>query len=168
MAKGYALSFIMTIMLLCGWGCEKDDICVDGDTPLLILRFYDSQDTSQLKKVASLRVVGLGQGSAITTFTDRSTLDSISLPLKSDSSETSFVFILNSADDNGAETGNQDTLRFTYNTKEVFISRACGFVTNYNSLLGTPPADASPWIENMTIVNPDVESQTAAHVKIFH
>lgn len=167
-AKGITLLFITGILVLCALACEKDDICVDGDTPLLVLRFYDIDDTTQLKTVTKLRVIGLGQGEVVNTFKDRTTIDSLNLPLKSDATETGYILIFNSANKDGAETGNTDTLRFTYNTREVFISRACGFVTNYDNLAITPPTDTEPWIQNIAIVNPSVQSQTAAHVKIFH
>jgi hypothetical protein len=167
-ARGISLLFITGFLILCAWACEKDDICVDGDTPLLVVRFYDANDTSQLKTVTKLRVTGLGQTSQVDTFKDRTTLDSISLPLRTDTDETSFILIFDSASKDGAETGNPDTLRFTYNTSNVFVSRACGFVTNYDNLATTPPSDSQPWIQSISIVNPSVQSQTAAHVKIYH
>ena len=141
---------------------------MDGDTPQLVLRFYSVDDTTELKKVNKLRVIGVGQANTVDTFSDRTNLDSINLPLRSDATETRYVLILNSADKDGAETGNPDTLRFSYATREVFISRACGFVTNYDNLSTNLPADSEPWIQSISIVNPSIEGQTAAHVKIFH
>ena len=61
--------------------CEKDDICVEGDTPLLVIEFYDIADTTTLKNVPSLRVVGLGQAITVNTVADRSALNKISIPL---------------------------------------------------------------------------------------
>ncbi len=162
------LLFIFLLLLVSIQACEKDDICVDGDTPLLIIRFYDIADTAELKSATSLRVIGLGQSGTVNTFNDRSTTDSIGLPLKIDQSETSFVFILNSADTDGEETGNADTLRISYDPKEVFVSRACGYVINFENLAITPLADTDPWIGDLTIVKPNVENQSGAHVKIFY
>lgn len=159
---------LIIVLLLCSWACEKDDICVDGDTPLLVIRFYDIADTTELRPVPSLRVIGLGQSTVVNTFGDRSSTDSIAIPLKISDSSTDFVFIRNSADEDDAETGNIDTLRFNYETREVFISRACGYVVNYESLAGDLPADTSPWVQNLSIVNPNVQNQSSAHVKIFH
>ncbi len=147
--------------------CEKDDICVEGDTPQLVIRFYDATDTTVLKSVASLRVIGIGNGAPVNTFTDRSSRDSVALPLRINQG-TDFLFIRNSAGDEGAETGNTDTLQFSYITEEVFVSRACGFVANFNMLQDSLVPDSDNWIQGISIVNPSVNSQLEAHVKIFH
>ncbi|SMP23078.1 hypothetical protein SAMN06265375_10416 [Muriicola jejuensis] len=148
--------------------CEKDDICVEGDTPLLVIRFYDAVDTTAVKSVANLRIIGIGIGVPVNTFTDRSTRDSVALPLRVDEGSTSFLIIRSSAGEEGAETGNTDTLQFNYSTNEVFISRACGFVANYEQLQDSLVSDSDNWIQDITIVNPSVNSQLEAHVKIFH
>ena len=163
------IPLLLAVLFISGFlACEKDDICVDGDTPLLIVRFYDINDTTLLKPATSLRVIGLGQGNPVNTFTDRSSTDSIGIPLKIDAAQTDFVFILDSATENDAETGNIDTLRFSYASREVFVSRACGFVVNYDNLTSGPPSDGTPWIQDIRIVNPTVQNQTSAHVKIFY
>lgn len=159
---------LMILLMWNFWACEKDDICVDGDTPLLVIRFYDITDTTELKPAAGLRVIGLGQNTVVNTFNDRSSRDSIGIPLKISDSVTDFIFILNSADEDGQETGNADTLRFNYETREVFISRACGFVMNFENLTGELPSDSSPWVQNLSVENPNVQNQSSAHVKIFH
>lgn len=159
---------LMILLMWNFWACEKDDICVDGDTPLLVIRFYDITDTTELKPAAGLRVIGLGQNTVVNTFNDRSSHDSIGVPLKISDSVTDFIFILNSADEDGQETGNADTLRFNYETREVFISRACGYVMNFENLTGELPSDSSPWVQNLSVENPNVQNQSSAHVKIFH
>ncbi len=154
--------------------CEKDDICVDADTPLLIVRFYDANDTTVFKPVTGLRVIGLDKEVPVNTFTDRSSdLDSIALPLKVDTTLTGFTFIKDSADDDddgGAETGNSDKVDFNYQTREEFISRACGFIVNYDQLTFGFAPDSEDWIQRIEIVKPSIriEETTATHVKIFH
>jgi hypothetical protein len=167
MARGSVVFLILLFLVCCG-SCEKDDICVDGDTPLLVIRFYDIQDTTVLKAATDLRVYGVGQTSTVNTFSDRSSTDSIAIPLRITAEETEFVFILDSAGDDGEETGNLDTLRFSYEPDEVFISRACGYVVQFDSLQATQPADNNLWIQDIRIANPNVVNQASAHVKIFH
>ena len=157
--------FVLAILLT---HCEKDDICVDGNTPLLIIRFYDSENTTTLKEVPSLRVVGLGQTTTVNTVTDRSSLDSIAIPLRINEANTSFLLIMDSADEDDVETGNIDTLTFNYSTNEVFISRACGFVANYEGLTDELTVESENWIQNIEIVSSLVQKQDSAHVKIFH
>ena len=161
--------FIFTLFLCSIASCEKDDICVDGDTPLLVIRFYDIQDTAVTKPASGLRVIGIGQGDPVNTFSDRSDTDSIAIPLRITGEETSFVFILDSADEEEVETGNRDTLRFSYSPEEVFISRACGYVMNFNGLEASASAsDTVPWVQQIQVVAPDVTNQLSPHVKIFH
>ena len=159
------LIFLSALLFL---HCEKDDICVDGDTPLLVIRFYDAENTTEFKQVTNLRVIGLGQENPVATFADRSSIDSIAIPLRINEPNTGFALILDSADENDVETGNIDTLTFSYTTKEVFISRACGFVANYEDLTQQLSADTDNWIQNIEIVSSLVQTQDSAHVKIFH
>ena len=147
--------------------CEKDDICVDGDTPLLILRFYDAQDTANFKSVASLRIIGEGQEDPLSAF-DRTTTDSVAIPLRADQSPSQFLLILNSADEDDLETGNIDTLSFSYTVEEVFVSRACGFIANYNDLSPQLTSGSDNWIQSIEVVDTTVTNQFSAHVKIFH
>jgi hypothetical protein len=149
-------------------GCEKDDICVDGDTPLLVIKFYDIQAPETSKAVSSLRVLGLGQEDPVDTFADQSDLDSIALPLRPEQEETTFILILDSDEEDGVETGNADTLQFSYNTQGAFISRACGFVANYDDLNSRLEPDTLNWIQNVEVINSTVQTQDTTHVSIFH
>ena len=148
--------------------CEKDDICVDGDTPLLLIKFLDIADPESPKSVNSLRVIGLGQEEVVNTIADRTNLDSISIPLRIGEAETRYVFILDSAGDPGAETGNADTLTISYSNREEFISRACGFVATFEDLQITVQPDAENWIQDINIINAIVRKQDSAHVSILH
>jgi hypothetical protein len=163
---GYPFALGLCMLLTCR--CEKDDICVDGDTPLLVVRFFDSENPGNPKSVISLRVLGLGQENAVNTFADRSTQDSIAIPLRPGETETTFVMIQDSADEEGLETGNPDTVRFNYTTGEVFISRACGFVAQYEGLQSQLQAGSGNWIRNIEVDNPLVINQDSTHVSIFH
>ena len=147
--------------------CEKDDICVDGDTPLMIIRFYDNDNPSELKAVPNLRIIGLGQSSTVNTIADRTSLDSVALPLRINEVNTGFIFISDSADEDDLETGNIDTLSFDYSTQEIFISRACGYIANYDDLSETITSDRENLIQNIEIVSPIIKLQDSAHVKIY-
>jgi hypothetical protein len=168
------LKIILLFLLSIGSfsACEKDDICVDGDTPLLIIRFYDAENRTEFKAVPGLRVGGIGNDFTVNTIADRtSTLDSIGIPLKTTDPLTGFVFIMDSADDeNGIETGNGDQLNFSYEIKEKFISRACGFIANYENLSSNFVTAPENWIQSIEIEKTTIELEETltAHVKIFH
>lgn len=160
---------LLSCLLLTGiLGCEKDDICVDGDTPLLIIKFYDIEEPESSKAVNNLRIIGLGKDTPVDTFSDRSTLDSISLPLRPEEEGTTFILFLDSEEDDGVELGNADTLQFAYETQGAFVSRACGFVANYENLTALLQTDTLNWIQNIEVINPSIQTQDTTHVSIFH
>lgn len=167
----FRLLFLVISALLVVWAtaCEKDDICVDGDTPQLVITFFDYTQPGNSRTVNKLRVIGLGKGTPVNTFGDRSNQDSIGLPLRADQTRTGFVFIVDSADDaDGNETGNRDTLYFDYETRSVYISRACGFVPNFDGLSASPLPDASIWIDSVEIRQTTIENARNAHVSIYY
>ncbi len=168
--KNIRTVFFLLLGLILILGCTRDDICVDGDTPLLIIRFYDAADMESPKAVPSLRVIGVGPDSPVNTFNDRSsTLDSIGIPLRTLANATDFIFIINSEDDaDGMEIGNSDMLQFNYLVQEAFVSRACGFVANFDELADNLTADTDNWILGIEINDTLVQNQLSAHVKIFH
>lgn len=167
------IGILAAILLFTGFtSCEKDDICVDGDTALLIVNFYDFEAEEETEKaVTKLRVVGEGQDSPFDNedSIDRTNLTTISIPLRANESTTTYNLISNSADnEDGDETGNTDTVTFNYATNEVYISRACGYVIHYNELTSTLTADAENWIKNVEVVETTVENIAVTHVKIYH
>ncbi len=153
--------------------CEKDDICVEGDTPLLVIGFFDIEDTTAAKEVPSLRIRALDNDSILDndSFNDRAdSPDSLLVPLRINATSTSYEFIMDSADDEGTEMeiGDIDPLTISYTTNEVFVSRACGFVINYDGLSITLQENENNWIQDIRIVQPTVENSNNIHVKIFH
>lgn len=167
--RSFRIGIVLFIGILAVASCEKDDICVEGDTPLLVIEFYNINDTSALKIVPTIRVVGVGQNVTVNTVADRTALNTISIPLKTDVDVTSFIIISASASaEDGSETGNIDTVNFSYKRLEDFLSRGCGFVVNYNSLQANVSADTNNWIKNIEIIRSQVINSDSTHVKIFH
>ncbi len=158
---------LIIIILLSVSACEKDDICVDGNTPLLVIRFYDAQDTTALKTVSSLVVRGFLPEGGLQDLIPNASLDSIALPLRVGENNTTF-YIAQNLTPNDTTTINIDILTFNYLTREVFVSRACGFVANYGDLSSTLETSADNWIERVEIVDTLVANSTSAHVKVFH
>ncbi|WP_422080833.1 DUF6452 family protein [Ulvibacterium sp.] len=162
----------ITLLVLSGIisfsACEKDDICVDGDTPLLIVRFYDMEDTTETKQVPGLQVNGLIIGTDTLEILANASLDSIALPLRAAESNTSFLI---SQTLSNPDTTLTNILTFSYEVQDKFVSRACGFVANYDGLDATAVVgtmEDSLWIRDIEIITPLVENSTEAHVKIFH
>lgn len=162
---------LILLLALAFSACEKDDICVEGDTPQLVIRFYDAENTTEFKAVPGIRVVGSDKDFTVSTFTDRETLDSIAIPLNPGENISEFFFIIDSADDeDGFEAGNIDEVNFNYEIQEEFLGRACGFIANYDGLSTALSTDAENWIQNIEVVKALIKTEDtlSAHVKIFH
>ena len=126
-----------------------------------------------VKNVPSIRIRNIDIDSILTnsSFSDRSeSPDSLQVPLRSTATTTMYQIISESADDEETEleTGNIDTLTISYELGEAFVSRACGFVTNYNNISVTLTEGAENWIQDIKVVQPNVENTNTIHVKIFH
>ena len=158
------IAFIILLGIIFFSACEKDDICVDGDTPLLVIRFYNATDSTEIKAVTNLVVRGLISPDTLQVIANAAS-DSIALPLRSDTIDASFILSQQSTTDDPV---NIDVLTFSYTTKEAFISRACGYIANYENLAPNLTADADNWIKDIEIVLPTIENSESAHVKIYH
>lgn len=164
---------LITMLLVNISSCEKDDICVDGDTPFLVIGFFDVADTAETKQVPTLRIINSDIATILDndSFNDRANSpDSLSVPLRTNEQTTTYTFISDSADDADTqeEAGNIDTLTISYQVREDFVSRACGFVSNFDDLTVTLSEGAENWIQDIQIVQSTVENSNNIHVKIFH
>lgn len=169
--KNFGFSILIFLYLLILASCEKDDICVEGNTPLMVIEFFDVDNPDTPKSVVKLRVGGQGQEFVVNTFADRTDLNSITVPLKTTEDSTSFLFISNSAsseDTPPIEVGNVDTVSFDYSRLEDFKSRACGFIITYEELNGIVQTDTDNWIQRIEITRSKIINADSTHVKIFH
>ncbi|MGB0294779.1 MAG: DUF6452 family protein [Flavobacteriaceae bacterium] len=150
--------------------CEKDDVCVEGDTALLHIAFYDKDATDEQplpKVVNKLRVISVDENATVNTFTDRSSQDDILIPLDSRKNIGDFILISNSATEDNLETGQIEDIRISYTPEAVYISRACGFVGQYADL-GIEQTGLSSWISSIEINNTRIDNSDEIHVSIFH
>jgi len=167
--KNFVYSILLLIIFITIASCEKDDICVEGTTPLMVIEFFDVNDRESPKNVTALRVVGQGQTITVNTLADRTNLNLITVPLKTSEDRTGFLLISNSDDnDDGSEIGNIDTVTFDYARLEDFKSRACGFIVNYEELTGTLQTDTNNWIQEVEIIRSEIINSDSTHVKIYH
>lgn len=147
--------------------CEKDDICDPNliTTPRLIIEFYSIQNPSVLLPVTNLSV----KDPNITGVLLFNGVSKIEIPLKTFEDITTFLFTINSTSTNASL--NEDTLHFNYTRQDIYVSRACGFKTNYD-LSGDEgiviQTDANNWIKNKTIINTKIESENDVHIKLFY
>lgn len=155
--------------------CEKDDIC-DANTittSRLVISFYDINNPTVLKSVSDLKIIGEGMTEGVTF--DGSTLingSTVSIPLKTDADATTFRFILNYGNSNPALV-NEDNLKFNYSRANIFVSRACGFKTEYTLDPTTPyiHTDAAvadqKWIQYIAVKKSTINNENETHLEIY-
>jgi len=164
----FSISFI-TLLLSLILGCEKDDICIEETTPLLIIRFYNNEIPDELKKVINLKVQIEGISGDYVNSTITTLTDSIAIPVKVTENQTTFKLILNGIDDD-TENDNTDQFDLVYTTEDVFVSRSCGYKSLYNDVSPSLINDDDNWIKSFEITSTplNIVNQKEAHVKIFH
>lgn len=172
---------LLLIFCLSFSGCEKDDIC-DANTPTtprLVIEFYNISDSSILKNVTNLKVIGEGKDEAI-IFNPSATGESqylvngssISIPLKTDSDTTTYTFILNSGNPNPALI-DIDKVTFNYSRNNVFVSRACGFKTLFQFVPNNAtehtavPAAKQEWMQYISVEKSNIDNENDTHIKVF-
>ncbi|RED49626.1 DUF6452 family protein [Seonamhaeicola aphaedonensis] len=176
----YSLIPIIALLVGISISCERDDICPESTptTPRLIIDLYDAENPENKKSAFNLVVFGEDNESILPGYNSVSTTQLI-LPLKTDGSPTRYVVHKDfSFNDNGTPDdpsddiigGNQDILIINYALTEVYVSRACGYKTVYESVEIVPEADGDNWIlstENLTNNEP-IEDESATHFNILH
>ena len=149
--KKHIVSIILALFLINS--CVKDDICIEPTTPNLIIRFYDISDTLKVKKVAKLSVWAIGKD----TIYKAVELDSIILPLNLNGDETIYKMV--------ADTFT-DSLTVSYNKKDVFVSRSCGFKTIFENV--EVNILSTSWIKEFRLKKQTIENENSAHITILH
>ena len=165
--KKIPLLFIYLLIITFS-SCEKDDICdaSTSTTPKLIIEFYDILNPIVKKNVTNLDVKEINTSSSL-VFNGTS---KIKIPLKTNLDLTKYSFILNSTD---TAIDNEDFLQFNYTRQNLFVSRACGFKTNFTLNPTTPfikTETSTPdgyWIQNVEIITSNITTENEIHVKIY-
>lgn len=168
--KIITLVFITTFSL---FTCERDDIC-DEDTPTtprMIFEFRDIANPESTKNVIGIRVEDPDDSTRfLEDYNDVNVLQII-LPLKTDEDETQYIIYKNyNIDDNDTpddtsddfQTGNADLLTITYERKDLYVSRACGYKTTFENISVTIETDSDNWMlfgeptnDNQSVLNED-------------
>ncbi|MAU31407.1 MAG: hypothetical protein CMC36_05850 [Flavobacteriaceae bacterium] len=169
--------FIILITTVTAYNCESDDICPESTltTPKMIITFYDVNNPEERKNVESLGVY-IVKNSELTLINEINGIntDSIAIPLRDDESVSNFKFCKDFSEDiTVIPAGLPNHLYVDYEIYERFVSRACGFINNYNLSLTLPydPINTpSPtnWISDVIILNDSVNNENQSHVKILH
>lgn len=152
-------------------GCEKDDICIAGDTPMLKITFIDATDETTEKAPPGLWVIGKDQTTTVPTLTaGSSSIVEALLPLIPNANETTYYLISNGSIDSEGEiiSGNIDSITLSYTTNPIFISKACGYIVHYENLIPILTPDQDQWIKKIEVITPTISNIDAVHLNIYH
>ena len=163
-------SSILLVLLLAVsfWNCEKDDICAEGsgNTPFMVIEFYDIANPAVLKNVINL---GVGDPTFNTRFSFTE-ISKIEVPLRTNAVTTTLNFIENGGDTTDLSDDNPNTVTFNYETNNLYVSRACGYKTVFQ-LDPTNPVEFTPsaatWIKDIVVTQPNITNENEVHVKIY-
>ena len=128
----------------------------------MILGFYDL-NSGNLKEVNNLKI----QGKNSDEIYLYQTIDSIGIPLKN-LEQLTIYSLTKDHNESSTNSGNSDQLYINYNYNYSYISRACGFITNYDLENLIIEKDTSNWILNTEIIKTNISNEENIHVKIFH
>jgi hypothetical protein len=165
--KKHVILVLITLFAFSFWNCEKDDICAETTptTPRVVIEFYDASDPTELKTVTDLGVIASGFSEGF-SFDDVSV---ITVPLKTTEDTTTLQFIENGSDDD-TNNDNIDEITFNYTRQEIYVSRACGYKTNF-TLDATTGAvlitDSDNWIQSIIIEQTTIANEDETHIKIY-
>jgi len=150
--------------------CEKDDICLEEITPKLIIRFYDFEDTSELKKALNLKVQIEGIDGDYTDETITALTDSIAIPIKVTDDITKFKLTITQIADDETTSENEDTFDLVYTRVDEFVSRSCGYKTLFHNTEIPLENVGGSWIDSIKVIDREqnILNEKSAHVKIFH
>ena len=151
-------------------GCENDDICADEVlTPRLIIRVHDKTTPRRTKTVNNLLVMGKDRHQIIATS---ASTDSIVLPLKLLSNETSFLLAKDAVIDSLGflVRGSLNELKITATPSQEFLSKGCGYRVTYDGLTATSsPVDGyTSWVERVHVLFRKLDNEKKASIHIFY
>ena len=149
-------------------GCTRDDICPEGTatTPNLIIIFKNAADTINRKKVEDLSIKTDYENSVLVLA--RTATDSIAIPLSTTSDTTKYRFIYTKISEIDTVV-NIDRVMFVYNRKDLYVTRACGFKTEFFNLEPILENEGSEnWIQRISTNQDTIFDEKKAHLTFFH
>lgn len=160
------------LLLIVMFSCEKDDICPETTqtTPRLVIEFYDLSNPDELLQVPGLYALGLNPEDVEVPINNEivTTRSSIALPLKTNAIETEFILYKSYDIVDGEVIGNPDRIKITYNHENIYVSRACGFKTTFETQTFAITTDSDQWMIGSEILITEITNENDIHIKILH
>lgn len=159
--------FLIALAILL-FSCENDDICVEPNTPRLIIRFYDIDNPNNKKAVPFLGVKLDGQEAYYVDSGISQSPDSITIPLEVVKDLTK-IKLVKLGQDPVEDNDEIDEIELTYGRSEEFVSQSCGFRIIYNNVKSTNSPNHT-WIKEIVPISDslNITDERRHHIKIYH
>ncbi|WP_378187457.1 DUF6452 family protein [Aquimarina sp. W85] len=159
---------VLPMLLLTQISCERDDICAPdtATTPMLVIAFISS-DSGEPEAPVELQIKAEGIDELLELG---ATLDTITIPLRTNGTLSEFEFTINSITENDSIPSNTDMVSFQYTTVEEYVSSACGFRATFEGISATREnvVDTDTWINEINVQSLNVKDENTTHVLIRH
>ena len=159
---------VLILIIFAFKGCTKDDICPAGTatTPNLIIVFNNAANPNNRKKVEDLSIETDYENPVVVLT--RTATDTIVIPLSTTSDTTKYRFIRTRGTGDNAVV-NVDKVMFVYSRKDLYVTRACGFKTEFDNLVPTLEDEGSEnWIQIIQTNRDTIKDEKKAHLTFFH
>ena len=97
-----------------------------------------------------------------------STRSTIELPLQNNANQTQFKLYKSYDLVDSTVVGNPDIITVTYAIETLYISRACGYINNYEIQTFSISNDSERWMTSFEILTTQITNENEIHVKILH
>lgn len=160
--KFYILSFLTLTFV----ACEKNDLCdgADVQTPRLHIALRNQFDV-EAPKVAPYITAYIPGYQDTLKFVSKTDL---LLPLESQLSQTKWVLTLYNSNQADRTIVGVDSLTFLYIPENIYISRACGFKTNYSAFSHQRTQTAGSWIQGVNTLTTNLTNENNIHLEFFY
>lgn len=154
----------LLVGLLVFTSCEKDDLCegTDNQTPRLHISLFDQYNADNKKNADYIKAYIPGNEKYI----EYNSVSDFYLPLNTTTSSTEWTLEL--YDVNGTEKtliGTENIL-FNYAPENIYISKACGFKTNYNAFSYSRTSNS--WIGGISLTTNNITDESNTHLQIYY
>lgn len=149
------IKILLTILLIIS--CEKDDICIEGsdNTNRITIGFLDYETKSQVG-VSLINIKSINNDSIIYEEFSQNILK---LPLKVNSNKTEFIL------DNNLT---KDTLIIYHQSFHQYISRSCGYKSNFIINSQTEIEKKTGWIKQVSLVKDSIFNEEKTNIFIHY
>lgn len=158
--------FVICFTIIALYGCEKNDLC-DGvsQTPRLHIELRDLF-APENPKTANLVELHYGNTNNFIEYKNTATLYIPISPMHNQAEWTIKLYHLDNA--NEKTLLGEEKFNFTYTPKNIYISKACGFRTQFEAFSYQRQQTNTQWIKGIDLTTNTISNETDIHFLLFY